>query len=165
MHLPEMQAFQIRRKVTAASGFAELGLYQEAVEELEELPESSKDDIPVLATWLQVYQSWGKWSEAAAVAERLIQKDPDSADWYIALAYAIRRAQSLAAAEVILCAAVQKFPGNATIHFNLACYYAQLSNLDKARSYLQRAIAMDTSLKTMALNDPDLQPLRPGGTG
>ena len=159
-HLRTMQALQIRRKVTAASGFAELGLYQEAVEELEELPESSKDDVPVLATWLQVYQSWGKWSEAAAVADRLIQKDPDAADWYIALAFAIRRAQSLAAAEVILCAAVQKFPANATIRFNLACYYAQLGDLDKARSYLQRAIAMDESFKTMALNDPDLRPLR-----
>jgi tetratricopeptide (TPR) repeat protein len=155
-----MHAFQIRRKVTAASGFAELGLYQEAVEELEELPESSKDDIPVLATWLQVYQSWGKCSEAAAVAERLIQKDPDAAEWYIALAFAIRRAQSLPAAEVILRAALQKFPENATIHFNLACYYAQLGDLDKARLYLGRAIAIDETFKTMALTDPDLRPLR-----
>ena len=155
-----MQAFQIRRKVTAASGFAELGLYQEAVEELEDLPESSKDDITVLATWLQVYESWGKWSEAAAVAERLIQKDPDAAEWYIALAFAVRRAQSLAAAEVILDAALRKFPRNATIHFNLACYYAQLGTLDKARLYLQRAIAIDESFKTMALTDPDLRPLR-----
>jgi tetratricopeptide (TPR) repeat protein len=159
-HLPAMQAFQIRRKVTAASGFAELGLYQEAVEELEDLPEASRDDLPVLATWLQLYQSWGKWSEAAAVAERLIQKDPDEADWYIALGFAVRRAQSLAAAEVILSAALQKFPGNATIYFNLACYYTQLSELEKARSYLERAIAMDENFRKVALSDPDLQALR-----
>jgi Flp pilus assembly protein TadD len=113
-----------------------------------------------LATWLQVYQSWGKWSEAAAVAERLIQKDPDEADWYIALGFAIRRAQSLAAAEVILSAALQKFPGNATIYFNLACYYTQLSNPDKARSYLERAIAIDESFRKVALTDPDLRALR-----
>jgi tetratricopeptide (TPR) repeat protein len=159
-HLPAMQAFQIQRKVTAASGFAELGLYQEAVEELEDLPESSRDDIPVLATWLQVYQSWGKWAEAAAVAERLIQKEPAEADWYIALSFAVRRAQSLAAAEVILSAALQKFPVNATIHFNLACYYTQLGDLDKARRYLQRATAIDDSFKKVALTDPDLQALR-----
>ncbi|HXM05694.1 MAG TPA: tetratricopeptide repeat protein [Chthoniobacterales bacterium] len=159
-HLPAMQAFQIQRKVTAASGFAELGLYQEAVEELEDLPESSRDDIPVLATWLQVYQSWRKWAEAAAVAERLIQKEPAEADWYIALSFAVRRAQSLAAAEVILSAALQKFPVNATIHFNLACYYTQLGDLDKARRYLQRATAIDDSFKKVALTDPDLQALR-----
>lgn len=160
MRLSEMQAFQIRRKVTAASGFAELGLYQEAVEELEDLPESARDDIPVLATWLQVYQSWGKWSEAAAVAERLIQKNPDQPDWYIALGFAVRRAQSLAAAEVILSAALQKFPENATIHFNLACYYTQLAELDKARLYLQRAIAIDENFRKVALTDPDLRALR-----
>ena len=159
-HLPAMQAFQIRRKVTAASGFAELGLYQEAVEELEDLPASTRDDIPVLATWLQVYQSWGKWSEAAAVAERLIQKDPDEADWYIALGFATRRAQSLAAAEVILAAALQKFPDNATIYFNLACYYTQLSDLGKARIYLERAIAIDENFRKVALTDPDLRLLR-----
>jgi tetratricopeptide (TPR) repeat protein len=155
-----MQAFQIRRSVTAASGFAELGLYQEAVEELENLPDYTKDDIPVLATWLQIYQSWGKWSEAAAVSERLIEKAPDEADWYIALGFAVRRAQSLAAAEVILTAALQKFPGNGTLHFNLACYHAQLGNLDKARLYLQGAIAIEENFRTMALTDPDLRPLR-----
>jgi Tfp pilus assembly protein PilF len=90
----------------------------------------------------------------------LIHKEPDAADWYIALAFAVRRAQSLAAAEVILGAALQKFPGNATIHFNLACYYAQLSALDKARLYLQKAVTIDETFKTMALSDPDLQPLR-----
>ena len=159
-HLPAMQAFQIQRKVTAASGFAELGLYQEAVEELEDLPESSRDDIPVLATWLQVYQSWGKWSEAGAVAEHLIQKEPAEADWYIALGFAVRRAQSLSAAEVILSAALRKFPTNATIHFNLACYYTQLGDLDKARLYLEKATAIDETFKKVALTDPDLRALR-----
>ena len=71
-----------------------------------------------------------------------------------------RRAQSLAAAEVILSAALQKFPGNATIYFNLACYYTQLSDLEKARSYLDRAIAIDENFKKIALTDPDLRLLR-----
>jgi Tfp pilus assembly protein PilF len=49
---------------------------------------------------------------------------------------------------------------NATIHFNLACYYTQLGDLDKARRYLQRATAIDDSFKKVALTDPDLQALR-----
>ena len=64
------------------------------------------------------------------------------------------------AAEVILSAALQKFPGNATIHFNLACYYTQLAELDKARLYLRRAIAIDENFKKGALTDPDLRALR-----
>jgi tetratricopeptide (TPR) repeat protein len=158
--MTELSDLQIRRRVTAASGFAELGLYQEAVEELVDLPDSTKDDIPVLAAWLQIYQSWGKWAEGAAVAERLIEKDPDEADWYLALGFAVRRAQSLAAAEVILSAALQKFPQNATIHFNLACYYAQLGDVTRAQSYLQKAIEIDDSFRVAARSDPDLKPLR-----
>ena len=158
--MTQLSDLQIRKRITAASGFAELGLYQEAIEELADLPAYTRNDIPVLAVWLQIYQSWGKWSEAAAVAERLIEKDPDEADWYIALGFAVRRAQSLAAAEVILSAALQKFPHNATIHFNLSCYYAQLGVLDKARLHLQKALVIDPSFKNAALIDPDLRPLR-----
>jgi len=76
------------------------------------------------------------------------------------LGFAVRRTQSLAAAEVILSAALQKFPGNATIHFNLACYYTQLADLDKARLYLQKAIAIDETFRKVALTDPDLRALR-----
>jgi tetratricopeptide (TPR) repeat protein len=158
--MTQLSDLQIRKRITAASGFAELGLYQEAIEELADLPAYTRNDIPVLAVWLQIYQSWGKWSEAAAVAERLIEKDPDGADWYIALGFAVRRAQSLAAAEVILSAALQKFPHNATIHFNLSCYYAQLGVLDQARLHLQKALVIDPSFKNAALSDPDLRPLR-----
>jgi hypothetical protein len=39
---------QFQRRLLAASGFAELSLFQEAVEELEELPESSKELPTVL---------------------------------------------------------------------------------------------------------------------
>ncbi len=151
--LRTMQAFQIRRKVTAASGFAELGLYQGSmgiyVFNRENLLHALDNDM----------DDFGKHILPEALQKRKVMA-PDAADWYIALAFAIRRAQSLAAAEVILCAAVQKFPANATIHFNLACYYAQLGDLDKARLYLQRAIAIDENFKAMALNDPDLRPLR-----
>ena len=156
----QLSELQIRRRVTAASGFAELGLYQEAIEELADLPDCTKDDVPVLATWLQIYQSWGKWSEAAAIAERLIEKNPEEPDWYIALGFAVRRAQSLAAAEVILSAALQKFPENGTIHYNLACYYAQLNDLTRARIYLEKAIRIDNTFRTAAMSDPDLRPLR-----
>ena len=156
----QLSEVQIRRRIVASSGFVELGLYQEAIEELAELPDNTKDNVMVLAAWLQIYQAWGKWAEGAAVAERLIEKEPDQADWYVALAFATRRAQSLSAAEVILSAALKKFPEDATINFNLACYYAQLGELDKSRFCLERAIQIDDRFKMAALTDPDLRPLR-----
>jgi hypothetical protein len=103
---------QVHRRLLAASGFAELSLFQEAVRELEELPESSRELPTVLMVWLEVYQHW------------------------------------------------QKFPNCGTIQFNLACYAAQLGQLDEARRRLGRAIHLDKGFAIMAKTDPDLEAIR-----
>ena len=151
---------QIQRRILASSGFADLGLYQEAVDELEQIPEQAKESLPVLAAWLEVYQSWQKWGEAVAVADRLTQKDPEDPSWIVALAYATRRDRDLLSARQILRDASIRFPRCAVIHFNLGCYAAQLGELGSARRYLAAAIELDRSFAELAKSDPDLEPLR-----
>src|SRR3984957_9620826 len=113
---------QVQRRLLAASGFAELSLFQEAVQELEELPESSREQPTVLMVWLEVYQHWQKWSEAESVAARLLEMEPQEPSWSIALAYATRRSRGLVFANELLQRAGVKFPNCGTIQFNLACY-------------------------------------------
>ena len=100
---------QFQRRLLAASGFSELSLFQEAVEELEELPESSKELPTVLMVWLEVYQRWQKWSEAESVAIRLLEMEPEEPSWPIALAYAIRRSRGLVLADEVLLQACEEF--------------------------------------------------------
>jgi lipopolysaccharide biosynthesis regulator YciM len=152
--------FQFQRRLLAASGFAELSLFQEAVEELEELPDSAKDLPPVLVVWLEVYQRWQKWSEAESVATRLSEMEPEEPSWLIALAYATRRSRGLVYAHEILLRAGEKHPNCGTIQFNLACYAAQIGQLEEARRRLYRAIQLDKGFATMAKNDPDLEAIR-----
>jgi hypothetical protein len=47
------------------------------------------------------------------------------------------------------------------IPYNLACYACQLGDLDDARRWLERAVALRSraDLRRLALNDHDLQPL------
>jgi len=144
----------------AASGFSELGLFQEAVEELEGLPAELKETRGVLAVWLELYQGWRKWAEAAAVAMRLVEAEPEESNWPVALAYATRRSSGLASARDILISASLKFPNCATIQFNLACYDAQLGHLSEARKRLRQAIQIDKDFADLARNDPDLEPIR-----
>ena len=151
---------QLQRRLLAASGFAELSLFQEAVEELEELPASTKQVPAVLVVWLEVYQRWQKWSEAESVALRLLEMDPEEPAWLIALAYAVRRSRGLPFANEILSRACEKFPNCGTIHFNLACYAAQLGRLDDARQHLGRAIQIDKEFAAMAKTDPDLEAIK-----
>jgi lipopolysaccharide biosynthesis regulator YciM len=151
---------QFQRRLLAASGFAELSLFQEAVEELENLPETSKDWAPVLAAWLEVYQRWQKWSEAESVASRLSAMEPEEPSWLVALAYATRRSRGLVFAHEILLRAGEKHPNCGTIQFNLACYAAQLGQLEEARQRLDRAIHFDRAFAAMAKTDPDLEAIR-----
>ncbi len=151
---------QIQRRLLAAVGLAELSLFQDAVQELEELPDKLKEISVVLATWLEVYQRWQKWSEASSVAMRLAEMEPGESNWPVALAYAVRRSRGLIFAQEILIQAGDKFPDCATIHFNLACYAAQLGHLDEACLRLRRAIQLDRGFAALAKTDPDLKPIR-----
>jgi lipopolysaccharide biosynthesis regulator YciM len=151
---------QLHRRLLAASGLSELGLFQEAVEELEALPPEARETSGVLVTWLEVYQGWQKWAEASAVAMRLAETEPEESNWQVALAYATRRSRGLASAREILIQASEKFPNCATIQFNLACYDAQLGHLREARQRLRQAIQINREFAGLARTDPDLAPIR-----
>ena len=53
------------------------------------------------------------------------------------------------------------FPKQPTIPYNLSCYACQMGQLDAARLWLKRAadIGGKDKIKTMALEDADLEPL------
>jgi lipopolysaccharide biosynthesis regulator YciM len=151
---------KVNRRLLAASGFSELGLFQEAVEELENLPLEERETRETLVVWLELYQGWHKWSEAATVAARLAETEPEESNWYVALAYATRRSRDLESARELLIEASEKFPDCGAIHFNLACYDAQLGHLDEARKRLHRAIQVNRQFADFARTDPDLEPIR-----
>jgi len=57
---------------------------------------------------------------------------------------------------------VSNFPREFVIPYNLACYACKLGELNEARSWLKKAIALTSpeEIKHMALADPDLEELR-----
>jgi tetratricopeptide (TPR) repeat protein len=151
---------ELHRRLNASSGYAELELFQEAVDELEGISPELQDSVPVLNSWLDLYQHWKKFDEAYNIAQRLIEKEPNEPNWQIALAYSARRSRGILVAKEILEEALVKHPGFAMIHYNLACYTAQLGKLDHAQSYLDQAKAIDPKFSKIAETDPDLTPLR-----
>jgi len=56
---------------------------------------------------------------------------------------------------------VDKFPKDATMRYNLACYECQLGRLKEAEEWLSKAFDIGDArkLKLVALDDHDLQPL------
>ena len=52
-----------------------------------------------------------------------------------------------------------KFPGEAIIYYNLACYDCQLGQIHSAKQYLKQAFRIDSDWRLQALEDEDLKPL------
>jgi len=94
-----------------------------------------------------------------AISKRLLGFQPDDVQWVISFAYAIRRANSIEAAIEILLNAEPKFPKQAVIKYNLACYFCQLGDLESVKKYLKRAFEIDPNWRLQALEDEDLEAL------
>ena len=70
-----------------------------------------------------------------------------------------RRANDLNAARDILVASLSKFPREAIIYYNLACYDCQLGQIASAKQCLKQAFRIDPNWRSQALDDEDLKPM------
>ena len=149
----------IERHLTEAVGYLELGMLQDSWDALENIPAEERHLPPVLQVRLEIYRRMGKYEGMATMAEHLTKVFPEDSQNWISLAYAQRRYLDLKTAEKTLLEAQKRFPEEATIPFNLACYACQMGRLDEAREKLAKAIAMEPAFKSAALEDEDLKPI------
>ena len=89
----------------------------------------------------------------------LVKVDPETAGWWISLAYAVRRTEGVEKAEAILLRAQALHPKVAMIAFNLACYASVTGRMEEAKERLQHAIKLDKDIRGLAIDDEDLMPL------
>ena len=150
---PDQQYWQ------AAVGYFELGMFVEADSELDKIDPFCRALPEVLAVRLAIYRGLKKWELMQQIAQRLKEFEPDNGQWTISLAYATRRAYSIDVAMEILLNAVAKFPKEAAIRYNLACYYCQRGEIENAKTHLKQAFEIDLSWRKAALEDDDLKPL------
>ena len=149
----------IQRQLTEAIGYLELGMLQEAWDALEEIEAEQRHLPAVLQVRLEIYRRMEKYEGMATIAEHLTKVFPEDSQNWISLAYAQRRHLDLQTAEKTLLEAQKRFPEEATIPFNLACYACQLGRLHEAREKLAKAIEMEPAFKKAALEDEDLKPI------
>jgi tetratricopeptide (TPR) repeat protein len=142
----------------AAVGYVELGMFQDANDQLENIDPFNRAAPEVLAVRLVIYRGLKKWELMQQIAKRLRQFEPDNVQWTTSLAYATRRAYSIDMAMEILLNAEAKFPTEGAIPYNLACYYCQLGEMETAKRYLKKAFEIDLNWRKAALDDEDLKP-------
>ena len=147
----------------AAIGWLELGNLAEAQAELAQISPARQEHPDVLEVRWMVSAEQNHWEEGLQIAQALLRRAPKRSSGWLHQAYALRRVPEggVQKAWDALLPAFDKFPRESTIPFNLSCYACQLQQLDAARDWLQRAVAIGgkEKIKQMALKDSDLEPL------
>jgi Flp pilus assembly protein TadD len=151
--------------LSSAQGWLGLGNWREARDDIQRIAPELRAHPDVLEVTREIFAQAGKWDMAAETAGAVATLKPQEPQAWIALAYAIRRKTGggLEAAKNILAKAQKEFPKEPLIAYNLACYECQLGNKTAATQWLQNAFATGPAkqLRSMALDDRDLEPLWP----
>jgi len=156
--LPPPDCFHAR----AAVGWLELGNLRESRAELERVAAPHREHPDALEVWWKILAAEDNWTEALACAETLVKRAPDRASTWISLAFALHELQRTKEAFDQLRGVVNRFADNFVIPYNLACYQCRMGHLTDAWQWLQQATkaADPRMIRAMALEDPDLAPLR-----
>lgn len=152
-----------QHRLRAAEGWLDLGDWQSANDELENITPSLRAHPDVLAMRWNIYSDARHWELALVVAETLCELQPSDANGWIHRSYALQELRRTAEAEVLLLPALEKFLQEPAVPYNLACNACVLGRVEEARRLLDRPITISgdhgDEVKLMALDDPDLSAL------
>jgi len=89
----------INGTLRASRSYIELEMFEEANTELEEIDPFCRHLPEVLLARLAIYHGLEKWELLAVVAKKLTEWNPKEPAFFVELAYATRRAESIHAAQ------------------------------------------------------------------
>jgi len=157
------QSMPVGDLLRVAEGLLELGLADEALDEIRALPADAHGRREVLELKLAAQMSSGEWNHASETARLLCLQAADEPSFFISAAYCLHETGDTLAARDWLMRGPKTLHGMPVFHYNLACYLWTLGEATRARTHLKRAISMDGSLLEEARQDRDLNGIGPLG--
>lgn len=152
------------QQIRFAEGWLGLGNAEEAGKAIADLNSVEVNQPDVLALRWSIHAAVEQWEKAHRVALIQLKIDSDDVRGWINQSYALRRMPEggIRMAMDALLPALQKFPSEVLIPYNLACYQCRLGDLEEARTYLRVAFKRGErrQLLALALDDPDLKSIR-----
>jgi len=145
-----------QRPLLAADGYLFLGMAAHALKELEAIEDSAQQCSQVLRARVRVLLHLKRWTEANALSEAGIGLYPEENEFTVQRAFALHRMKKGQDAVQVLLNAPEWIRRTGILHYNLACYEAQLGDLPTARQCIRTAIEINSSFKKNARTDPDL---------
>jgi predicted Zn-dependent protease len=135
-------------------GYLDLGMFDDANEELESLPKEHKTRPEVLSARLELLMAMKRWEDGALLAQSLSKLWPNYHEFYLRTAFCLHELKRTADARAILLNGPETLKDEAVYHYNLACYEAQLGQVTKAKQHLSTCFKMEKRFKEEALEEP-----------
>jgi predicted Zn-dependent protease len=148
------------KTLLAAHGYAELGMFDDALAELETLPPEARGAVLAVEMRVAILMQAKRWRDALGVSEMLCKLDPARSSGFIHAAFCLHELGRTADARDTLLKGPATLHAEATFHYNLACYECALGQLGLARAHLEKSFTLDRKFREFAKTDPDLKPLR-----
>jgi predicted Zn-dependent protease len=141
------------------SGYLVLGMYDDANDELERLPNDLKTHPAVLSARLDLLMEMERWDDGVILGRSLFKLWPDECSFHVRTAFCLHEMKRTQDARQTLLDGPEALHSHAVFFYNLACYEAQLGNIAESKRQLSIAFKMDMNYKAESLDDPDLEPL------
>jgi tetratricopeptide (TPR) repeat protein len=143
----------------AAEGYAYLGLYRDALRELDQVNDCEQEERDVLIARIRVLLHLGRWQRAIRLSARAECLYHDEDEFTVQRAFALHQMDRSEEAARVLLDAPDWLRRTGILHYNLACYEARWGNIQVARQCVQTAITLNSAIKKNARQDPDLADL------
>ena len=161
--LDAKQDRQLRRALQFASGYLNLGMPDEALEELSGLSREQRNYPEVMSLKGQIFLLRSEWSSAAEMAEDGHSRYPELPDFYIQQALAYEQLGQPRRAIDIWLSAPEEIQRSGFCHYNLARCLVRLGNIPSARQHMSQAVKLEPALKPAVKTDPLLNSLKKSG--
>ncbi len=147
------------RTILAAQGYSELSMFDDAIAELDSLPEATANNSTVIELRTVILMQAKRWKPALTASRDLCRAEPAKTSGFIHTAFCLHELGRTAEARDVLLSGPDALHTEPTFHYNLACYECALGHLDLARLHLEKSIELDKKMREFARTDPDLAAL------
>lgn len=143
-----------------AEGWLELRRPLDANEELDEIQPQLRAHPAVLKLRYAVCCGLKKWDLALEIANHFARIMPNDAFGGTHAGIALHKLGRTREAKELTLSLAARFNEDYSIAYNLACYCAQLGEIQEAQGWFETAMSLDAdTVRRVALDDPDLDPI------
>ena len=158
--MPINLRMQLHRTCVEAEGYLELAMPEHALRTLQRRGQLVHGDARGCYLLGETLRELRRYREAIFPLRRSLELIPDDTRVCLALGWCYKRIGRLEEAIGVLEHAVRVEPGEAILHYNLACYCSLARNRRRALQHLANALEIDGNFRDLVGDEPDFDPIR-----